>query len=75
MALDAASWKVGLQGDIIVATQLEAWAKLAFGARSELESDPRSIQGAPPVPAGPCGTPSSFSCLSPAATWLSVRCR
>ena len=39
MALDAASWKVGLQGDIIVATQLEAWAKLAFGARSELESD------------------------------------
>ena len=39
MALDAASWKVGLQGDIIVATQLGAWAKLAFGARSELESD------------------------------------
>ena len=37
MALDAASWKVGLQGDIIVATQLlNAWVKLAFGAISEL---------------------------------------
>jgi len=36
MALDAASWKVGLQGDIIVATQLDAWAELAFGAISEL---------------------------------------
>ena len=36
MALDAASWKVGLQGDIIVATQLDAWAELAFSAISEL---------------------------------------
>ena len=33
MALDAASWKLGLQGDIIVAPQLEAWgAELAIGA-------------------------------------------
>ena len=36
MALDVASWMVGLQGDIIVATQLDAWAKLAFGSISEL---------------------------------------